>query len=368
MYVQKSYSVCTIVHPAFLRLLETHIISIEKAAIKIKNQLPIKILLSYAKSDNDKKYFKEILEKFPYMDIEYFTVDNRLTCAQARNFLFHKISTEWCIFFDADVILAVNYFVELNNILKDHKNLDNVKAFAGGMGTWGTSDWGYNEYLMDMYAYYGKAAGINVKKIDLANYVAFLNQKEPNYEKLNMLKTYYLQGYNQVIHSSMYLEHGGYDDSYFGAEDREMAARIYNLGYEIKLAPKMLVYHYFNFSRNDVCRRKYGHGYYSAKFRDKYRNLDIASYERGWIKWMKYFSTLILIPKTFRSWNKYKYYQWAFWTYLFGSIIYNAEKVTGLKLFKIFELGTEKKSSRITNRLIKSFNYSNYDFAKQNDK
>ncbi len=335
--------------------------------MNIKNQLQIKILLSYAKSDNDKKYFKEILEKFPNMDIQYFVVNKRLTCAEARNYLFQQTSTEWCIFFDADVILSKNYFVEFNSILNDQKNLDNVRAFAGGMGAWGASDWGYNEYLMDMYAYYGKATGINVKKIDLTDYAALLNQKEPNYKKLNMLKTYYLQGYNQVIHSSMYIEHGGYDDSYFGAEDREMGARIYSLGYEIKLAPKMLVYHYFNFSRNDICRRKYSHGYYSAKFRGKYRNLDVVSYERGWVKWVKYFSTLILVPKTFRSWNKYKYYQLAFWTYFFGSVIYNAEKATGFKLFKIFELGTENKHNGSANKLLKSFNYSNYDFTKQND-
>ncbi len=367
MHAKSKYSVCTIVHHAFLDLLEKHLESLEDALAGVHTQVPIKLLLSYYKTDLEEQNFINIISKHPKLDIQHFTLVQRLTCAEARNYLFQHISTDWCVFFDSDVTLSKEYFIELDRVLSSTHNLTDIKALAGGMGTWGTTDWGYNEYLMDMYAYYGKAEGIDIKKLDLTKYATTLNEEMPDYSQLSMRKMHYLQGYNQIVHRTMYTDYGGYDNSYFGAEDREMAARIYNNGFEIRLVPQLLVYHYFNFSRNDVCRRKYGHGYYSAKFRDKYRNLKLIYYERGWLKWLKYFGTLFFVPVTFRSWNRYKYYQWAFWTYFFGSAIYNAEKVTGLKLFKIFELGTSNSQSNIIARLISGFNYSNYDFAKTKD-
>jgi cellulose synthase/poly-beta-1,6-N-acetylglucosamine synthase-like glycosyltransferase len=358
------YTVCTIVHPAFLPMLKGHLESIEVAQRATQLEIPIKLLLSYCKTPSDHEAFTDVIKDFPTLKIESFVHKERLTCAEARNYLFSQVNTDWCVFFDADVLLQSDYFKELNKALASLNDNPKVKAIAGGMGAWGLSAWGYNEYLMDMYAYYGKIENINIKDLDLNTLVVTPDLPINSFSILNLRKTYYLQGYNQIIHKTMYTEHGGYDNSYFGAEDREMAARIYSLGFEIRLVPYAMVCHYFDFSKQDVARRKYGHGYYSAKFRDKYRDLHILHYERGFKKWFKYFLTLVKPPKTFRSWNSYKYYQFAFWTYFFGSFIYNLEKITGYQLFSVFELGSKTHKKRVST-LLRSFNYSNYDFTKQ---
>lgn len=369
MSIEEKFQANVIVHPSFLHTLEKHLQSIERAQKAYQKVVKVNVLLSYCNSTSAKKTFIELIDSFHNLNVSYYVEKERFTCAKARNYLFKISSSEWSIFFDADVLVDRSYFQNLKRVI-DTIDQRKVKAIAGGMGTWGTTPEGYCEYLMDMYAYYGKAEGISINSVDLNNYAAEYSEKIPNYDLFTGRPTYYLQGYNQIVHRDMYLNYGGYDSDYFGAEDREMAGKIVSKGYEIKLFPELLVYHYFNFSIADIARRKYGHGYYSAKFRSKYKYLKHIRYAGGLSKWIKYFFSLFYPPRTFRQFPGYLYYLFAFWTYLAGSVSFRLELTTGIRLFCIHDISVPGRNiSRLSRigTIIPSFDYSNYSFTRKKD-
>jgi hypothetical protein len=300
MIQETKFCVGIITHPAFNFLLDNHLESLSIAQKEFGKFIEIHLILSNVNSKEDIYRVKKILKKYKYLHVNFQIVYKKLTCGEARNYLIKYFDKEWGVFFDTDVVLHKSYFVNLIKVLSNIElNFPSTKGIAGGIGFYNESRIGKYEHLMDLYAYYGKIQNpeVDFNKIDLNNYISIKGAININLYSLEYEILTYLQGFNHIIHKDI-LEIG-YDDNFFGAEDREISGKIISLGYEIRLAPNCLVYHYYNFSWTDIIRRKYGHGYYSAMFRKKYSQLN--KFDRGFKKWSKYTISLFAPPQCFRT-------------------------------------------------------------------
>ncbi|MCA9307900.1 hypothetical protein KC980_00135 [candidate division WWE3 bacterium] len=348
-----------IVHPAYTMFLDSFLNHIEVALRHANREnCPISILLSYCQNPKKSKEFRDIVSNHNNLNITTYIESERMTCGGARNYLFSKEPAEWNIFTDVDILFHKNYFVEVLNCIKklETENRTDVMGLAGGIGCWGDTKWGYYEYLNEMKAYYGKADTCKEMTQYKEFAIIFPNTNIGILENLQKNKYIkYFQGYNQILHKKVLTNLGGFDSKFFGAEDREVAARILHHKGKIIFIPQALVYHYFRFTLRDILRRKYGHGYYSAKFRNTYSKMGL--YETGFRKWRKILSTLIVIPLDYRTLLGVIYYIPSTMCYFIGSLTFNIEKKTKLNLFGIHDINKAKK------KLIK-FNYSNFSYVR----
>lgn len=330
----RNFSSTTLAHAGYLPLLQKHLESIDKAAhnFNSKNDTRLVHYLLVNKCDCKNMIDKvfNICSRVKNIDVKIFTTPKSLTIAQSRNFLFKKTKEDFVIFWDVDILVDKSYFNNLQNIIKNVS--DKTKAIAGGLGGFKISYWGHPEFLMDLFAYYGKIETTpKMTKLDLSLYTS-LNKK---LTKLSGCYSSYLSGCNQIIHRDMHRFHGGFDEKYWGAEDRVMAYTVQNQGYKILFAPNCHVRHMYNFTLKDILKRKRNHGYYSAMFRGQFRESDYKP-QSGLKKWIKSLFSIVYPAKTFRKNPKLFIYHFIiFWPYLCGSLLFHIEKnFTNIKAYK----------------------------------
>lgn len=340
------FSIGTIMHPSFLGLLDQHLSSLSRAQAAYPLQVRIVLLLSFISSPLQAKKAQAIIDKYSDLDTVLVTVNERLTCGAARNIIQTRMNTPWKVFLDVDVAVSPTYF----QILKSHlvhlgETQANTKAVGGGIGCFGETPIGLYECLMDLYSYYGKARAehIDRERFNFKALVARQHHENAAISAYSGAYLTYLQGFNHILHEDVF-KLGGYDEAFFGAEDREMAGKIIAAGYDIVLIPECLVYHYYHFTTLDILRRKYGHGYYSAMFRRKYASL--GKYPTGLRMWTLYSLSLLKPPKTFQSPLGYLYYFLAYCGFTAGTLMFYLQ-------------------SRMEGRRIFRFNYSAYTFTRR---
>lgn len=322
MVPNNDFSVNLILHKGFLKFLPDCLNSISNSQDAYQKTVQVNLLFSNYESDLDEVYIQELADKFGNLDLKLFFNKDKLTIAQARNYLASQSDAKWLVFWDVDIRPDPQFFCSLETAIAKVGNSDNIAGIAGGIGTWHNSEWGYFEYLMDMYAYYGKIDSVSIGSIDLGNPAHFKKIVIDRDTGGKYPYISYFQGFNQIVKKEVLEEIGNFDPSFWGAEDRELAARMICSGYRIIFVYDCLVEHYYNFTLGDIAKRKIAHGFYSSKFRRKFKSH--AKYPLGINKWIRYFLTLFFPPVTFRKSPKhYVYYQVAFWTYLFGSIKYH---------------------------------------------
>ena len=146
---ERDFCVGTIFHPPFLGLLDQHLASLAAAQKAYERNVNITLLFSYVRDTAHVSRAKKIIAKHSKtLSIELLVAEQRFTCGGARNYLYPRMKAPWKIFFDVDVAVDRVYFTELHSALNTvKKKTPQVKAIAGGIGSWGDTAIGRYELL-----------------------------------------------------------------------------------------------------------------------------------------------------------------------------------------------------------------------------
>lgn len=343
---EERFGVATILHPQFMEMLDEHLASLSAAQTRHRHKVDITLLLSYVTDPRQVDDAKSHLARHSALSARLVVSGDRLTCASARNLVKAHTRTPWVVFLDVDVTVNADYFRALDATLRSLPSArPRARAIAGGLGCRGATRAGEFEYLMDLYAYYGKVEDERLRspEFDLRACASFDDDVPAALLRHSWAPATYLQGFNHILHTEAF-DDLGYDDRFFGAEDREIAGRVITAGYEIVFVPQCMVSHYYGFNLGDIARRKYGHGYYSAMFKDKYAASRL--YNSGARMWVPYALSMLYPPKTFRGAQGWLYYVYAFWCFGVGGAVFRVQAL--LPRLRVFR-----------------FDYSDYSFARR---
>lgn len=320
--------ITSITHPPYFIFLKDHLLSMKEAVIRHPEVRCY--LLASGLDEGARKDLRSIIDKNGFAQLTLIEEKERYTIGEARNRLFQETHNEWVLFTDCDTILDRNYIHNMKSFF-NQKKFENVGAVAGSIGiAKNATKFGYFEGLMDIVALNGK-----IKKIDKSIFDNILTDTGASQEAEECERNLYnaslsfsgseigyLQGFNQVIHRDIYTKTGGFDERFISAEDRDMAANVWRSNKRVIFAPECKIYHIYNFPLKHILRRKYIHGIWSARFREKYKQHSSIVPQYGFNKWMKYFLTCFAPKAPFNiSVNSRIYFISAFLSYAYGCFI-----------------------------------------------
>lgn len=167
--------------------------------------------------DGSKIDCKNIVDKYTNsIDIKYFYQENGGPAA-ARNFGFEKISGEYCVFFDSDVIVPKNYFQIVFNELNE-----NYVDFFGGPDSAHDSFNDTQKAINYAMTSFFTTGGIRGGK--------------------NKLDKFYPRSFNLGVSAEAFKKVNGFGNMRFG-EDIDFSTRLFNNGFKSRLFIDAFVYH-----------------------------------------------------------------------------------------------------------------------------
>lgn len=176
-----------------------------------------------------------VIEKYkPLIDLQYFH-EKGLGASESRNLGCEKSKGEYVVFIDSDCIVPADYFVKVDNFLKNNPDVD---AFGGP----DAADKSFSPF-----------------------------QKAVNYAMTSTLTTggirgkkkhvgkFQLRGFNMGMRRDAFFKVGGYSGMQV-AEDIDLSMRLIKAGYKTALISEAFVYHRRKASIKIFWKQLYFHG------------------------------------------------------------------------------------------------------------
>ncbi len=273
----------------------------------IKDSLNIEIIIV---DDGSTDNTSEIVSKIEYEHLHYLQIENSGP-AFARNRGAEIATGDYLIFIDDDCTLTKNYFEILDKILeKNH-----FDAFGGH----------------------------SKNKIDENKLAEFYEKINSFYFSNQFGKNKFLMSNNLICKREIFLKESGFDERFtIGAEDRELAIRLAEKGYNIGFEKELVVNHYHNFSLRSFLFQYYKFG------RGSYLLYEVISKEKKYnterINHIKQFLNIFeTLKQNQHNDVKIAYFLILFFSQLFTSLGYISAKWEGIK-----DLRDEKSDSAKT--------------------